>query len=912
MNKSNDNLISAITVRLRKNSSSNSIIGTGILYYENSLSDKVYILTASHCLFEDGDSFQKRLDDLFIDIYNPENDTYIPILCQQIDENFLFRDEGKDVAILVLDKKQVDNVNPNIPQIEVVQERQSFSSFIMKGFPRATKGKELEAIKADWKQNMTETKRFQLELNSDYTDHNIQGFSGAGVFIEADNEVFLYGIFTRFRAEEKGKVIYCQYIETINELLKNNFLLPIFYTYLGNNGLIASFFSSQIEKAEKNLGPRFNEKLNFETPIVDVFDCISKNETFYARITKIVDDWLTERIYRSLKDNQHLKDIETELETIRQELKEWFVGLYHSVDDEVSISPFVERIKIFKKKVTDKTHELYGLRIDNQDVRANKTNLFDTELSRLREIEKFGYQFVNDIDRLNVNLANHPTLIIKGEAGCGKSHLLGDIASQRKNHNLPTLLLLGQHFNKIETIEKNILSQLGVECSFKDLMVNLNDIGLQINSRVLILIDAINEGAGGDLWKNQIAGFIHEVEKYPAIGLVLTIRSTYFYDIIPIHFKSEPNITIITHEGFKGNEYGALKLFCEYYDLKLPNIPILNPEFRNPLFLHLICEAVKDLPDKSFPKGFNGINKTYNLYKQSLNKRFEEKRKDYKLRNIVSKAIEIIAVACFNSEYGQLPVKEALTLFDKEFPNYQDLLQDLIEESVLIKYRNEYKEHPEEVLSFSYQKLGDFFIAEELLKSYLKKEEVINAFLKDERFKKVIGRYQWTNRGIIEIFSILLPEKYDLEIFEVIDFFVDKNVLIPCPETELLVEEALRMAKPPHPTLLRERIKVRGNQPLTIVDVGTGSGCIAIALAKNLPTHQISQSPNIPISQSPIQFFATEISPTALRVARKNARRHGTRVTFLRGNLLEPVLPHLTRISLRSLRYSGIFNFSRF
>ncbi len=775
MNESNDNIISTITVRLRQNNSTNSTVGTGILYYEKSLSDKVYVLTASHCLFEDGDSFQKRFDELFIDVYDPINDKYVPVLYNQIDENFLFKEEGRDVAILILDKEQVNKINPNIPKIDLVEERQSFPSFTVKGFPRATKGKELDVIRAEWKQSMTESKRFQLQLNSDYTEYNVDGFSGAGVFIEADNEVYLFGIFTRFRAEEKGRVIYCQYIEPINELLRGNFLPPIFYTYLGNNGLVPSFFSSQIEKAVKNLGPRFNEKLNFETPIVDVFDCISKNENFYTRITKIVDDWLTERSYISQKDNQYLAEIETELDTLRKELKEWLLGLYYSVKDEISILPFIERIKLFKKKITDKRNDLYTLRIDNEDSKTKKTNLFNEELNRLREIEKLNYQFLNDIDDLDVNLANYPTLIIKGEAGCGKSHLLGDIASQRKNHNLPTLLFLGQHFNKTETIEKNILTQLGLECSFKDLMVNLNDIGLQINSRVLILIDAINEGAGADLWKSQIAGFFHEIEKYPAIGLVLTIRSTYFHDIIPSHFKSEPNITIITHEGFKGNEYEALKLFCEYYDLKLPNIPILNPEFRNPLFLHLICEAVKDLPDKSFPKGFNGISRIYSLYKQSLNKRFEEKRKEYKLRNIVSKATEIIAVACFNSEYGQLPIEEAVILFDKKFPNYPDLLSDLIEESVLIKYRTEYREPPEDVLFFSYQKLGDFFIAEELLKSYSQKEDLINAFSNDERFKKVVGRHQWTYRGITEIFSILLPEKYDMEIFEVVDFFIDKD-----------------------------------------------------------------------------------------------------------------------------------------
>lgn len=775
MNNSNDNLISAITVRLRKNSSSNLTIGSGVLYYEKSLSDKIYVLTASHCLFEDQDSFQKPFENLFIDVYDPSNDAYVSIL-QQIDENFLFKDGERDVAILVLNKEQIDKINPNVPTIGVVQERQSFSSFTIKGFPQATKGKELDVIQAVWKQNMTETKRFQLQLNADYSEHNIDGFSGAGVFLEAGEEIYLYGIFTRFRPEEKGKVIYCQYIESINDHLKINFLPPIFYTYLGNNGLIPAFFSTQIEKAIKNLGPRFNEKLNFETPIVNVFDCISKNEGFYARITKIVDDWLTERSYRSQKSNPYLVEIETELEIIRKQFKDWIIELYRSVSIQVLISNFVERIRLFNNKVSDKTHELYGLIRENKDLKLKNPNLFDTELSRLREIEKFNYNFLDDIGDLDVNLANHPTLIIQGDAGCGKSHLLGDIASQRKDQNLPTLLLLGQHFNKTDTVEKNILNQLGLECSFNDLMVSLNDIGIQINTRVLILIDAINEGAGADFWKSQIAGFIHEVKKYPAIGLVLTIRSTYFHDIIPDHFKSDSNITIITHEGFKGNEYEALKLFCEFYNLKLPNIPILNPEFRNPLFLHLICEAVKDLPDKSFPKGFNGISKTYNLYKQSLNKRFEEKRQEYKLRNIVSKAIESIALACFKSEYGQLTIEEAFNVFDRDFPNYPYLLSDLIEESVLIKNRTEYNDPPKDVLFFSYQKLADFYMAEELLKPYFTKEEILNAFSNNVEFKKIIKHHQWTYRGIIEIFSVLLPEKYDIEILEVIDFFIDKNV----------------------------------------------------------------------------------------------------------------------------------------
>jgi release factor glutamine methyltransferase len=95
-----------------------------------------------------------------------------------------------------------------------------------------------------------------------------------------------------------------------------------------------------------------------------------------------------------------------------------------------------------------------------------------------------------------------------------------------------------------------------------------------------------------------------------------------------------------------------------------------------------------------------------------------------------------------------------------------------------------------------------------------------------------------------------------------LDFRVSPRVLIPRPETELLIETALTLAPP--------------IRPLTVVDVGTGSGCIAITLARHLPD---------------AHFTAIDISPAALDVARQNAIRHDVsqRIDFLPGHLLAPV-----------------------
>lgn len=91
-----------------------------------------------------------------------------------------------------------------------------------------------------------------------------------------------------------------------------------------------------------------------------------------------------------------------------------------------------------------------------------------------------------------------------------------------------------------------------------------------------------------------------------------------------------------------------------------------------------------------------------------------------------------------------------------------------------------------------------------------------------------------------------------------LEFVVTPDVLIPRPETEVLVDRALML------------------RPRTVIDVGTGSGCIAVALAVHLPEARL---------------WATDLSFAALRVARENAGRHSVagRICFLQADLLSPL-----------------------
>jgi release factor glutamine methyltransferase len=98
-----------------------------------------------------------------------------------------------------------------------------------------------------------------------------------------------------------------------------------------------------------------------------------------------------------------------------------------------------------------------------------------------------------------------------------------------------------------------------------------------------------------------------------------------------------------------------------------------------------------------------------------------------------------------------------------------------------------------------------------------------------------------------------------------LDFQVTRDVLIPRPETERLIEVALLLGA-----------QLRSDHPLRVLDIGTGSGAIAVSIAKESPSAKI---------------FATDISPSALAIACRNGTLNGVveRITYLCGDLFAAI-----------------------
>lgn len=132
-----------------------------------------------------------------------------------------------------------------------------------------------------------------------------------------------------------------------------------------------------------------------------------------------------------------------------------------------------------------------------------------------------------------------------------------------------------------------------------------------------------------------------------------------------------------------------------------------------------------------------------------------------------------------------------------------------------------------------------------------------------EASKMLSGDQEAVFKGFIERRTKREPSQYitgEAEFYG-FTFRVTKDTLIPRPETELLVDEALRCA-----------LHLAEKKPLTIIDLCSGSGCIAVSMALKLPESVI---------------YATDISKTALKIAAQNASSNNVtdRITFLEGDL---------------------------
>jgi hypothetical protein len=379
----------------------------------------------------------------------------------------------------------------------------------------------------------------------------------------------------------------------------------------------------------------------------------------------------------------------------------------------------------------------------------------------------------------SADAANKKAILLLGEAGTGKTHLFCDVAKHRLEKGLPTIILLGQHFNQSEPWTQ-ILQRLQLPFSGRDEFLTALDTTAKVfGRRALILIDALNEGDGKHLWRDELPGMLKILENHPNIGLAVSCRTSYERIVIPDGLIPE-KLVKIDHRGFEDQEYIATKTFFEHYGIERPNIPLLVPEFSNPLFLKIFCQGLEKRRLTRISKGLKGITAIFNFFIDAIHEALWL-RLDYDpSTNLAQQAVNLLAQRMAETGNPWIERSQASNIINSLLPGksyQQSLFANLLSEGLL----NEDLIYPPlesseedlrrvDVVKFPYERFSDHLIARYLLNTHLDESNAAGSFASTQPLGTLLAEelQAWRHNGWIEALSVQVPERLGQEFVELV------------------------------------------------------------------------------------------------------------------------------------------------
>ncbi|CAB1277619.1 NACHT domain-containing protein [Candidatus Nitrosacidococcus tergens] len=535
-------------------------------------------------------------------------------------------------------------------------------------------------------------------------------------------------------------------------------------------------FRKIVKRSQDSLGERYTPEFHVELPIAKSFDGLSLNPSWWnllkERRRKLKKAGLD--AVSCLKKEDKNGDISLNGESINS-LDERLDNLLDEFEKGIACKDFHNRLPSISNLLEELSNlyaEIYKDVYDKTD-RFKKTDNIRSVLYGLSsELDKLAF-FIKQKKAIS---SQTKALLLYGEAGIGKSHLLCDLSVHRINEKLPTLFLLGAQYqggNPIDFIKKSLDLQ---SCRNYQVLGAIDAAGEASDSRALIVIDAINEGKHKEDWYNQITGFLSDLSRFPYIAVLFSCRSTYLN--ILLDSASDSLLPRLEHYGFRGHEHRAAEKFLSLQGISKPSAPILAPEFTNPLFLKTCCKALKQKEQSSFPKGLNSITSLFDFYVKSIESAVARKKKFNPQENIVKSTLMDIASKLLPDHLEGIPIQYARKMINSFDPNPYSgdkLFDILIDEGIIsedVSYEN--KDGVNLIIRFTYERFSDYFIALKLVNQI---EDIEAAFSDGGSIGKLLKEHSYYRfSGIFESLAIIIAERFNRELEDLLpdDIEVEK------------------------------------------------------------------------------------------------------------------------------------------
>ena len=337
-------------------------------------------------------------------------------------------------------------------------------------------------------------------------------------------------------------------------------------------------------------------------------------------------------------------------------------------------------------------------------------------------LSRLSYE-LNDDNFNRLRMRNSKSLCLIGKAGSGKTHNLCEYAT--KNQDKANIyLFFGTDFSIYETAISHIKDVVCQDMTIEDFNKGLKEKGRY----AVVVIDALNEGLGCNYWNHHLGALRTELERHDHFRLVVSVRTPFDKDLNDLAEISHWHVHYI--EGFVDLEQAVYTYFQEY-DVDRHYLSQKIEAFKNPLFLKIFCETYHTMTSEERIK----VNKRM-LYKRYVAKKNGQVSnlvdEDHEI-NIADKFLSKLAnYSTFYSHFNPISRGKARQ-YAKRMEPYRLWKNDLLHACLTANLLLEDRSHTgESAVMYEYENLGDYYKAEQLLKSKMDTGSVLR-WIDEER-----------------------------------------------------------------------------------------------------------------------------------------------------------------------------------
>ncbi|WP_089777503.1 NACHT domain-containing protein [Haloferax massiliensis] len=543
------------------------------------------------------------------------------------------------------------------------------------------------------------------------------------------------------------------------------------YFWFDSEQLTEPKLSEELEVTISNANDRYSPELHVDTGSADIFEPLGRTPCFVEDVEERLEelnnkagDLFTESSIERLKeaDEEAFLDLRDAIEKIPVLLED-----IEEIQKEIPISELQDVSETAHDAIWDLDSALQKLQEEGEEGDENASD--DYTSYSFRQLRSEVYNFNNFVETSDLEVAETAGLKLLGDAGMGKTHLLCNVAKRRMKNGHPTVLMLGENFTN-RSIWSQIIERLGLDCTTEEFLGALDSFGESRGVRSLLMIDALNESPDPRIWNSRLPGLLKKLDSYPHIGLCVSCRSGYEDLVIPSSIGD--GLVESRHYGFHEVEYEAVRKFFDEHSIEHSSIPVLQREFRVPLFLKLFCENLENQGKSRVSHGPEGLSEIFEGYIDGINERLRW-RLDYDPRaNLVKRSVEALAREMAERGKGtkRLPKEVAKEIVDDIFSGTsysESLYGNILSEGLISEVVNPIGGDVSEAVRFSYDKFADHMLAQQYLKIYVD-GDFEQALAEEEELQKIFESPK-QYPGLIQAFAIHLPEQEGVEVFEFID-----------------------------------------------------------------------------------------------------------------------------------------------